>query len=569
MRVSLQGRLAPSLLPYEPAWLPKDVTAGLVLSALLVPQGMAYAELAGLPAVTGLYTSILCLIGYALFGPSKLLVLGPDSSLGPMIAATILPLVAADGDPARAVVLASCLSLITGLLMIAAGAGNLGFVADLLSRPTILGYMNGLALTILVGQTPKLLGFSVDADTFLEEVVAVVQAILDGSTVPAAAAIGLLSLGIILTLKRLMPKVPAVLVAVVVAIAISILVDLAGRGVKVVGVLPQGFPRPSIPLVPLSDLWLLVVGAIGISLVALADTISTATSFAARHGEEVDGNKEMIGIGAANVAAGFFQGFPVSTSSSRTAVAEQSGAKTQLTGLVGAGMITLMIVFLPGLLADLPQPTLGALVIAAALSLTDVPALRRLRRQRPMEFLLAIAALLGVALLGVLPGIIVAVTLSVANVFRRIWRPYRAMLGKTEDPPGLHDVTSYPDAKVTAACPVYRFDAPLIFANARTFRDDIRQLAAEEPQWIVVAAEPITDIDTSAWEMLCELVPFLTDRGIRLVFAELKDPVRTKLRTYGVDGVLSAENFQPTLDSAMAAFHHERRASKRAEPKQP
>jgi len=561
-------RLAPSLIGYERRWLPKDVLAGLVLSALLVPQGMAYAELAGLPAVTGLYTSILCLVGYALVGPSKLLVLGPDSSLGPMIAATILPLVGADGDPVKAVLLASALSVVTGLIMIAAGAGNLGFVADLLSKPTILGYMNGLALTIFVGQLPKLLGFSVDTDSFLGDCKAVVQGIANGEVVPAAAAIGLLSLAIILALGRWLPKIPAVLVAVVVAIAISIAMDLAADGVKMVGTLPKGFPKFTVPLISLSDLWLIVAGAFGIALVALADTISTATSFAARHGEEVDGNKEMIGIGAANVAAGLFQGFPVSTSGSRTAVAEQAGAKSQITGLVGAGMITIMIVWLPGLLQDLPQPTLGALVIAAAISLTDVPALRRLYAHRRAEFILAVAALLGVALLGVLPGIVVAIVLSVMNVFRRVWRPYRAMLGKPEDLPGLHDVTRYPDATVMPDCPVYRFDAPLIFANARTFRDDIRALAAADPrpEWIIVAAEPMTDIDTSAGDMLEELIPDLQQAGTRLVFAELKDPVRTKLVDYGLVDDVGHENFMPTLDVAVKAFRTQRRTRKRDEP---
>lgn len=530
--------------------------AGLVLSALLVPQGMAYAELAGLPAVTGLYTSILCLLGYAVVGPSRILVLGPDSSLGPMIAATILPLAGAGGDPAKAVVLASALSIMTGVLMVGAGAGHFGFVADLLSGPTILGYMNGLALTILVGQLPKFLGFSVDADTFLQEVAAVTRAIASGQVVTPAAMIGIISLAVILVLARTMPKIPAVLVAVVLAIVLSQVFDLADRGVNVVGALPQGLPDFVIPVVSLSELGLLMAGAIGISLVALADTVSTATSFAARHDEEVDGDKEMIGIGAANIGAGFFQGFPVSTSASRTAVAEQSGAKTQLTGLVGAMMIALMLVLFPALLADLPQPTLGALVIAAAISLTDVAAFRRLYRQRRMEFLVGLVALLGVAVLGVLPGILVAIVISVANVFRRIWRPYRAMLGLTVDPPGLHDVASYPEAELIEGCPVYRFAAPLIFANAHTFRDDIRQLAAQQPppQWIVVAAEPMTDVDTTASDMLEDLVNDLDEAGVLLVFAELKDPVRAKLAAYRIDHVLDDAHFQPTLDRAIEAF---------------
>jgi high affinity sulfate transporter 1 len=552
--------IAPSLAGYRLGSLPKDVVAGLVLSALLVPQGMAYAELAGLPAVTGLYTSILCLVGYAMAGPSRILVLGPDSSLGPMIAATILPLAGADGDPARAVLLASALAVLTGAIMIAAGAGNLGFVADLLSKPTILGYMNGLALTILVGQLPKLLGFSVDADGFLAEVAGVVSGIVAGEVVPAAAAIGLASLAVILVLTRVMPKVPAVLVAVVLAIGASLALDLAARGVTTVGTLPQGLPSFTVPMVGLSDLALLAVGAVGIALVALADTISTATSFAERHGQEVNGNKEMIGIGVANVAAGFFQGFPVSTSGSRTAVAEQAGARSQVAGLVGAAVIAVMLVALPGLFDALPQPTLGAVVIAASLTLADIPATVRLFRQRRTDFTLSMIAFLGVVLLGVLPGIVIAVAMSAGNVFRRIWRPYHATLGRVPGLPGLHDTTAHPDAEVLSGCAVFRFDSPLIFANARTFRDDIRTIAARHrPEWIVVAAEPVTDVDTTAADVLGDLVVELDRSGVRLVFAELKSPVREILRRY--DAMWAEDDrLYPTLEAAVADYQRSHEA---------
>lgn len=548
--------ILPSLIGYKGRSLPRDVVAGIVLSALLVPQGMAYAELAGLPAVTGLYTSILCLVGYALIGPSRILVLGPDSSLGPMIAATILPLVAADGDPAKAILLASALAILTGIIMLAAGMGGLGFIADLLSRPTILGYVNGLALTILVGQLPKLLGFSVDADGFIGEVVGVLQGIAGGEVVIAAAAIGLFSLALILVLSRILPKVPAVLVAVVVAIGLSVALSLADRGVKVVGPLDQGMPSLVFPSVGWDDLTLLVVGAIGISLVALADTISTATIFAERQGVQVDGNREMIGIGVANVAAGLFQGFPVSTSGSRTAVAERAGSRSQVTGLVGALMIALMLVAFPGLLADLPQPTLGAVVIAASISLADIAGMRRLYRQRRTDFMIAMAAFLSVVLLGVLPGIVIAIALSVVNVFRRVWRPYWATLGRVGALPGLHDTSSYPEADVLDGAVVLRFDAPLIFANAGTFRDEVLALAdtSPAPLWIIVAAEPMTDVDTTACDMLEDLVTKLDERGVRFVFAELKDPARRKIEQFGLEHVLDDSRFYPTISAATDAF---------------
>ncbi len=544
-----------ALASYRKSWLRSDVVAGVVLTTLLVPQGMAYAELAGLPAITGLYTSILCLIGYAVFGPSRILVLGPDSSLGPMIAATILPIVGSDGSPARAIALASMMALIVGGFMILAGIAKLGFIADLLSKPTRIGYMNGLALTILIGQLPKLFGFSTDANGLINEAHAFIHGLASGEAVGAAVAIGLVSLALIFALGQWLPRVPGVLVAVVIAIAAASVFDLASHGVSLVGELPKGFPPLTVPN-PVSDLPLLVAGALGIVLVALADTISTASAFAARTGQEIDGNGEMIGIGAANVAAGLFQGFPVSTSGSRTAVAEQAGAKTQLTGVVGAALIVLMLVLVPGLLKNLPNPTLAAVVIAASLSLADIPGTVRLWKQRPIECLLSIAAFLGVALLGVLEGIAVAVALSILNVFRRAWRPYQTTLGRVPGLSGQHDRHLHPEAENLPGLVIFRFDAPLFFANARTFRDQIRTLAAADPrpQWIVIAAEPITDVDTTAADMLTDLDEELNAKGTSLVFAELKDPVRAKLERYELIGPLDPEHFFPTLDAAVESF---------------
>ena len=556
------------LKTYRVSWLPKDVIAGLILTALLVPQGMAYAELAGLPPITGLYTSILCLVGYALFGPSRILVLGPDSSLGPMIAATVLPLMGADGDPARAVALASMLALLVGGITVLAGLARLGFVADLLSKPTIIGYMNGLALTILVGQLPKLFGFSVSGDNFIEELKGFLKGIVHGETVGAALAVGAMSLVIIVACQRWLPRVPGVLVAVIIAILAANVFNLSDHGVSLVGTLPRGFPPLTIPSVRFSDVGLLFAGALGIAVVSLADTISTASSFAARSGDEVDGNREMIGIGAANIGAGLFQGFPVSTSGSRTAVAEQSGAKTQVTGLVGALTITVMLLIAPGLLRNLPNPTLAAVVIAAALSLADIPGTARLFRQRKAEFVLSITAFAGVALLGVLPGIAVAVALSVANVFRRLWRPHQAILGQVSGIPGYHDLTSYPDAELLDGCTIFRFDSPLIFANTRTFREGIRRLARAEPRprWIVVAAEPITDVDTTAADMLEDLDEELNAKGISLVFAEMKEPVREKIERYGLTRTIDPTHFFATLEESVAAFREG--TSRGALPKQ-
>ncbi|WP_374970262.1 SulP family inorganic anion transporter [Terrabacter sp. BE26] len=547
------------LRSYRREWLAKDLVAGVVLTTLLVPQGMAYAELAGLPPITGLYTTIMCLLAYAVFGPSRILVLGPDSSLGPMIAATVLPLVGAGGDPQRAVALASVLAILVAAIMIVAAVARLGFVADLLSKPTMLGYMNGLALTILVGQLPKLFGFKVDADGLVGEVVGFVQGVAHGEAVPAAVAVGVVGIALVLALQRWVPRVPAIMVMVVLAIIATSVFGLAARGVDLVGVLPKGFPPFTIPEIQRGDIALLLGGAIGIATISLADTISTSSAFAARSGQEVHGNQEMIGIGAANLAAGLFQGFPVSTSGSRTAVAERSGAKTQLTGVVGAGLIIVMIVLVPGLLQNLPQPALAAVVITASLSLADVPGTVRLWRQRRVEFVLSIAAFLGVALLGVLPGIAIAIGLSILNVFRRAWLPYETVLGKVDGLEGYHDVRSYPDARRLPGLVIYRFDAPLFFANAKTFRDEIRKLARTEPppRWILVAAEPITDVDTTASDVLLELDEELDRAGTHLVFAELKDPVRRKIDRYGLTRQIEARHFFPTLESAVSAYQLE------------
>ncbi len=446
------------------------------------------------------------------------------------------------------------LALLVGGIMIFAGVAKLGFIADLLSKPTQIGYMNGLAITILIGQLPKLFGFSTDANGLIGEVHAFIRGVTSGETIGAALAIGLISFLLIMVLGRWLPKIPGVLAAVLAAIALSVIFQLGSHGVSLVGTLPKGFPPLTIPSI--SNFPLLLAGALGIALVALTDTISTASSFAARSGQELDGNGEMIGIGTANVAAAFFQGFPVSTSGSRTAVVEQTGAKTQVTGLVGAAAIVLMLLFVPGLLRNLPQPTLAAVVIAGSLSLADIPGTFRLRKQRRSEFILTITAFLGVALLGVLQGIAVAVALSIFNVFRRAWWPYQTELGQVPKLPGYHDIHQHSDARLLPGLTIFRFDAPVFFANARTFREQIRRLASDKPKntWIVIAAEPITDVDSTAADILIELDKELNSKGISLVFAELKDTVLDKFTRYGIVGAINPKHFFPTLDAAVDAY---------------
>ena len=540
---------------YRTSWLRPDLIAGVVLAAILVPQGMAYAELAGLPAVTGLYTTIACLVGYALMGPSRILVLGPDSSVSPLIFAAIAPLLTG-GDPATAIALAGMMALFVGAIEIGLGIAKLGFVADLLSKEVQVGYMNGLAITIIVGQLPKLFGFSTDADGFVEEAKAFLTD-LDQTDV-TALVLGLATLAVLLVLPRVSRKVPAVLVAVVGATVVTAWFDLAQEGVKTVGALPKGLPVPAFPSVPVSDFAPLLIAAVGIVLVSLTDTIATSTSFAARRGDEIEPDQEMIGIGAANVAAGLFQGFAISASGSRTAVAEQAGSRTQVTGLAGAALVVVLLLFLPTLLSDLPQTTLAAVVIAAALSLMNLRILRTYLRIRKSALLLSLVATLGVVLLGVLQGILLAVVLSILLFFRGSWWPHGEVLGRVRSRGGWHALERYPDAEEVDGVVVFRWEAPLFFANSGIFRQQVRRLVRRRrPRWVVLQCEAITDIDVTAADMLERLDRELNEQGVNVAFVELRDRLKDLLLRYGLLATLDRDHFYPSISSSLEAIVEE------------
>ena len=537
------------LRSYKKQWLRFDLVAGIVLAAILVPQGLAYAELAGLPPVTGLYTTIACLVVYALLGPSRVLVLGPDSSVSPLIFAAITPLLVTN-DPAQAIALAGMLALMVGLIEIGLGVGKLGFIADLLSKEVQVGYMNGLAITIIVGQLPKLFGFSTDADTFIQDVKAFFAGLDQTNTTTLLVGLGVLAM--LLVLPRLSKKIPAVLVAVVAATIVSAAFDLAAEGVKTVGTLPQGLPVPSIPWTSAADLAALAAAAVGITLVSLTDTIATSSSFAARRGDEVNADHEMIAVGASNAAAGFFQGFAISVSGSRTAVAESSGAKSQVTGLVGAGVVILLLLLLPGLLADLPQTALAAVVIMAAVSLMDLPALGRFYRVRKTALALSLVATVGVVFFGVLQGILIAAILSILLFFRRSWWPEGAVLGYVSDLKSWHDIERYPEAEETPGVVIYRWEAALFFANAGIFRQQIRKLVrSRQPRWIVLQCEAVTDIDVTAADMLKGLDRELNEKGIHIAFVELRDRLQDRVETYGLLGELDREHFFAKMKPAL------------------
>ncbi len=541
---------------YEAAWLPRDLMAGLVLTTMLVPVGIAYAAASGVPGIYGLYATIFPLLAYALFGPSRILVLGPDSSLAAVILAVVLPV--SGGDPMRAVTVASLMAVVSGLVCILIGVMRLGFVTELLSKPIRYGYMNGIALTVLISQLPKLFGFSIDGAGPMRDLVRITQSILGGQANWAAFAVGAGTLAVILLLKR-WKRVPGLLIAVVAA---TIVVGAFGLhdsfGVKVLGPLPQGLPSPALPWIGLADLGQVVIGGCAVAMVAFADTSVLSRTYAAKTRSTVDPNQEMIGLGAANLAAGLFQGFPISSSSSRTPVAEAAGAKTQLTGVVGALAVALLLVVAPNLLEHLPSSALAAIVIAAAIGLFEFADLRRIFRIQQWEFWLSMACFVGVAVLGVIPGIGIAIGIAVIEFLWDGWRPHHAVMGRVDGIRGYHDIKRYPGARLVPGLVLFRWDAPLFFANAELFHQRVLEAVAQSPtpvRQIIVAAEPVTSIDVTSADMLAELEQALSESGIAMRFAEMKDPVKDKLKRFAM-----LERFgtlHPTIGAAVDAYVEE------------
>lgn len=543
------------LRDYKLEWLRHDAVAGLVLTAMLVPVGIAYAVASGLPGIYGLYATIVPLLAYALFGPSRILVLGPDSALVAVILAVVLE--QSGGDPLRAIALASMMAVVSGLVCIVAGLARLGFITELLSKPIRYGYMNGIALTVLISQLPKLFGVKVEAEGPVRSVWAIANALLDGQANLVASLVGVGALAVILLLKPYQ-RVPGILVAVIGAtVAVGVL-DLATRAhVSVLGSLPQGLPAFAIPWVTYDDISTVLMGGLAVALVAFADTSVLSRVYAARTRTYVDPNQEMIGLGAANLAAGFFQGFPISSSSSRTPVAEASGSKTQLTGIIGALGVALLLVAAPNLLEDLPSSALAAVVIASAIGLFELADLRRIYRIQQWEFWLSIVCTVGVAVLGAIPGIGLAIVIAVIEFLWDGWRPHSAVLGRADGVKGYHDITRYPKARLIPGLVLFRWDAPLFFANAELFHDRVLDAVASSPtpvRWLVVAAEPVTSVDVTAADMMAELDEVLHDAGIQLCFAEMKDPVKDKLKRFGLFARFGEEMFFPTVGSAVSRY---------------
>jgi high affinity sulfate transporter 1 len=540
---------------YRIAWLRDDVMAGLVLTTMLVPVGIAYAEASGVPGIYGLYATMIPLLVYAIFGPSPILVLGPDSSLAAVILAVVLPL--SGGDPDRAIALGGMMAVVSGLVCLLVGLMRLGFVTELLSKPIRYGYMNGIALTVLISQLPKMFGFSIESQGPLRDLWQIARSVLDGKTNGASFAVGAGTLAVILVLKRF-KKIPSLLIVVVAATVVVAIFDLgATAGVRVLGPLPRGLPSFGIPWIGLADLGQVAIGGLAVALVSFADTSVLSRTYAAKLRTYVDPNQEMIGLGAANLAAGFFKGFPISSSSSRTPVAESAGAKTQIAGVTGAVAVALLLLFAPNLMRNLPSSALAAVVIAAAVGLFEISDLRRIYRIQQWEFWLSIVCLIGVAVLGAIPGIGLAVGIAVIEFLWDGWRPHFAVLGRVDGIRGYHDLKRYPDARLIPGLVLFRWDAPLFFANAELFQERVLEAVANSPtavRRIVVTAEPVTSVDITSADMLAELSETLRASEIELHFAEMKDPVRDKLKRFELLDRIGARGFHPTIGAAVDAY---------------
>jgi sulfate permease, SulP family len=550
------ARLLPGvahLRGYERGWLRGDLLAGVTVAAYLVPQVMAYAEIAGLPPVAGLWAITGSLVVYAVLGSSRQLSVGPESTTALLTASAVAPLAA--GDPERYAALAAALAGLVGVVCLLARVVRFGFLADLLSKPVLVGYMAGVAVLMIVGQLGKVTGVRVDGDTVVGELASFVRGLgdADRATVLLAAAV----LAVLLVGGRLLPSTPMPLVAVLLATAAVALWDLRDDGVRVVGEIPRGLPVPGVPDVGLADLGALLLPAIGVSIVGYTDNVLTGRAFAARHRDDVHANAELLALGAANVAAGALHGFPVSSSGSRTVIGDSLGSRSQLYSLVSLAVVVASLLFLGPVLALFPTAALGALVVYAALRLVDLAEFRRLGRFRRSELALALATVVGVLATDILYGVLVAVGLSVLDLLRRVARPHDGVLGYAPGVAGMHDVDDYPAARQVPGLVVYRYDSPLFFANAQDFRR--RALAALRQadgnvQWLILNAEANVEVDLTAIDALDELREELAERGIVLALARVKQDLRDDLVASGFLERVGEDRVFFTLPTAVAAY---------------
>jgi sulfate permease, SulP family len=541
------------LLRYQRGWLRPDVLAGVTVAAYLIPQVMAYAEVAGLPPVAGLWAIVGSLLVYAVFGSSRQLSVGPESTTALMTAVAIAPL--AGGDPGRYAGLAAALALVVGVLCVVGWAARLGVVADLLSRPVLIGYMAGIAVLMIVSQLGKIGRVKVDGDSVIAEIRSFVNQ-LGNVHLPTLGLAGVV-LAFLLVASWLFPRLPVPLFGVLLATAATAVFSLREHGIQVVGAIPSGFPAPEIPSVSGADLMALLLPAIGVAIVGYNDNVLTARAFASRGAHRVDANAELLALGTANVASGLLRGFPVSSSGSRTAIGDAMGNRTQLHSLVALGAVVLALLAGHSVLAQFPSAALGALVIYAALRLIDLPEFRRFATFRRSELVLALATTLSVLLLGVLYGVLAAIALSILDLLRRVARPHDGILGFVPDLAGMHDIDDFPNATTVPGLVVYRYDAPLCFANADNFHQRAIAAVNASPQpvrWFLLNAEANVEVDITAVDAIDQLRTELNRLDITFAMARVKQDLRDDLQAAGLIDHIGEDLIFPTLPTAVTAY---------------
>jgi len=542
--------LVTELRSYQLRWVRSDVVAGLVVSAVAIPQALGYAQIAGVPPVSGLYALTVPVVVFALLTSTRQLAVGPTTTAALLVPAAVTPL--ADGDPARYATLAALLALITGAVLLVAGFLKLGWIADYLSAAVLVGFLTGLGVTLIVGQLDELLGITATTGNPLQQLVGVVKAVPDahGWTV-AVMLVTLLVLGLG---TKVAPRFPTILVVAVLGIAVSWVADLESLGVAVVGALPSGLPSLAVPWSPLTDLLILIPSAVGIALVAFSDAILTARGFAGRRNQTVNANQELLALGGHNLAAGLFQGFPVGSSGSRTAVAERSGGRTQVSALVLAGVVVLVLLYLTEPIGYLPESVLGAIIVFAALSLIDVAAWRGLWVGSRVELTIAAITTAGMLTVGLLPALGLAVMLSVFDVARRSAQAHDAVLGWSPSAGRFVNVSNHPSARLVPGVVVYRLDDRLFFANSQYFRERVRSAIGAAPydvERFVFDAESVTHIDGSGAEALQNLVTQLADDGVQFVVARLKRRMYDTFDQFGLVSTIGTDRFFPTVREAV------------------
>jgi sulfate permease, SulP family len=547
--------IPPWLRGYDRAWLPADVAAGLTVWALMVPQALAYAGIAGVPVQNGLYVLPLSVVGYLLLGSSRHLYVGPSAAVATLSASTVALVAGASTGSADYIALTVALTLMIGVIYLAGGLARMGFVARFFARPVLEGFIVGLGLYIAIGQLPKVVGIKKPSGDTLSVLWNTVTDV--GSWQSTTVVVGVVALVALFGFARFAPKLPGVIIVVALGIVASAALDLQHHGVAIVGDVPTGFEFVSLSSVSADDLVQMLPGAFAIVIVGLAQALAIAKSYAAKYHYAVDANREMLGYGAANIGAGVLQGFTVTGGPSATAAAERVGAKSPAAFLVSSLMALLTVIFLAGLFEDLPQPVLGAIVIWAVAGMIDPGRVTQYRRARSLEFWAALGALLGVLVINILPGVAIGVALSFILLIHTIDHPHIATLGRSRDGSRYSDVEDDTEATPIPGVHIHRFEAELIFANADIFQDDLlARIRAQQPPpgTVILDFEAISQLDVTGAQILRSVHETLESRGIRLIVASAKSTVRDTLRRNGIIDLLGEGNLAPTVERAVQSI---------------